>query len=161
MEVESELGKGTLFRVILPATAAAPPAEPARPSAPPTVSRRGRIFVVDDEPMIGMAIRRTLQREHEVVVLTSAREAHARLTASGEHFDIILCDVMMPEMSGMELHQALASHQPELAERFVFLTGGAFTTNARAFLSRVSNRRLEKPFSSQELRGLVQSLLAS
>jgi FixJ family two-component response regulator len=68
---------------------------------------------------------------------------------------------MMPEMSGMDLHQELASHSPELAERFVFLTGGAFTTNARAFLSSVSNLRLEKPFSSQELRGLVQSLLAS
>jgi CheY-like chemotaxis protein/anti-sigma regulatory factor (Ser/Thr protein kinase) len=161
MEVESEVGRGTLFRVILPAaTSAVLPVEPARPTLAPAVSRRGRILVVDDEPMIGMAIRRTLQREHEVVVLTSAREAHARLTG-GERFDVILCDVMMPEMSGMDLHQELESHAPELAERFVFLTGGAFTTNARAFLSRVSNHRLEKPFSSQELRGLVQLLLVS
>jgi PAS domain S-box-containing protein len=161
MEVESEVGKGSTFRVILPAaTPVELPVEAPRPTLEPVGSRRGRILVVDDEPMIGVAIRRTLQREHEVVVLTSAREAHARLTG-GEHFDVILCDVMMPEMSGMDLHQELASHSPELAERFVFLTGGAFTSNARAFLSSVSNRRLEKPFSSQELRGVVQALLAS
>jgi PAS domain S-box-containing protein len=161
MEVESEVGKGTTFRVVLPAAPTASlPVEAPAPSLAPAASRRGRILVVDDEPMIGMAIRRTLQREHEVVVLTSAREAHARLTG-GERFDVILCDVMMPEMSGMDLHQELTSQAPELAERFVFLTGGAFTSNARAFLGSVRNHRLEKPFSSQELRGLVQSLLAS
>ncbi|HEX8437444.1 response regulator [Archangium sp.] len=160
MEVASEVGKGTTFRVILPATSAALPTEVPRPSPTPAVSRRGRVLVVDDEPMVGVAIRRTLQRDHEVVVLTSAREAQARLTA-GEGFDVILCDVMMPEMSGMDLHEELTSHSPELAERFVFLTGGAFTSSARAFLSRVSNPRLEKPFSSQELRELVQSLVTS
>jgi PAS domain S-box-containing protein len=161
MEVESEVGKGSTFRVILRAAAAAVrPGEPPKEAVVPAASRRGRILVVDDEPMIGMAIRRTLQREHEVITLTSAREAQARLT-SGERFDIILCDLMMPEMSGMELHQAVANHSPGLAGRMVFLTGGAFTANARAFLSHVPNHRVEKPFSTQELRGLVQSLLAA
>ncbi len=161
MEVESEVGKGSTFRVILRATTTAVrPSEPPKEAVVSTASRRGRILVVDDEPMIGMAIRRTLQREHEVVALTSAREAQARLT-SGEPFDLILCDLMMPEMSGMELHQAVANHSPGLAGRMVFLTGGAFTANARAFLSHVPNHRVEKPFSTQELRGLVQSLLAA
>ncbi|MFY0529004.1 response regulator [Archangium gephyra] len=160
MEVESEVGKGSTFRVILRATTAARPSEPPKEAVVSAAARRGRILVVDDEPMIGMAIRRTLQREHEVVALTSAREAQARLT-SGEPFDLILCDLMMPEMSGMELHQAVADHSPGLAGRMVFLTGGAFTANARAFLSHVPNHRVEKPFSTQELRGLVQSLLAA
>jgi PAS domain S-box-containing protein len=159
MEVESELGRGSTFRVILRAATAAHPGAPPREGVALAASRRGRILVVDDEPMIGMAIRRTLQREHEVVTLTSAREAQERLTG-GEHFDVILCDLMMPEMSGMELHQALASHSPGLAGRMVFLTGGAFTASARAFLDLVPNPRVEKPFSSQALRGLVQSLLA-
>ena len=160
MEVESEVGKGSTFRVILRATTAARPSEPPKEAVVSAAARRGRILVVDDEPMIGMAIRRTLQREHEVVALTSAREAQARLT-SGEPFDLILCDLMMPEMSGMELHQAVADHSPGLAGRMVFLTGGAFTANARAFLNHVPNHRVEKPFSTQELRGLVQSLLAA
>ena len=160
MEVESEVGKGSTFRVILRATTAVRSSEPPKEAVVSAASRRGRILVVDDEPMIGMAIRRTLQREHEVIALTSAREAQARLT-SGEAFDIILCDLMMPEMSGMDLHQAVANHSPGLAGRMVFLTGGAFTANARAFLSHVPNHRVEKPFSTQELRGLVQSLLAA
>ncbi|MCY1081418.1 response regulator [Archangium lansingense] len=160
MEVESEVGKGSTFRVILRAANTARPSEAPQEAAVSAAPRRGRILVVDDEPMIGMAIRRTLQREHEVITLTSAREAQARLI-SGERFDIILCDLMMPEMSGMELHQAVANHSPGLAGKMVFLTGGAFTANAHAFLNHVPNRRVEKPFSTQELRGLVQSLLAS
>ncbi|HSP78104.1 MAG TPA: response regulator [Myxococcaceae bacterium] len=159
MEVESEQGRGSTFRVILPAAtssqrAATPPAAPVRSVAP----RRGRLLVVDDEPMIGMAIRRMLQREHEVVALTSAREALARILG-GEHFDVILCDVMMPEMSGMELHEELTRCAPGLADRMVFLTGGAFTPQAREFLARVKNPQREKPFSSQELRELVHGLL--
>ncbi|MFE8601965.1 response regulator [Archangium violaceum] len=160
MEVESEVGKGSTFRVILRAANVVRPSEAPKEAVASPVSRRGRILVVDDEPMIGMAIRRTLQREHEVIALTSAREAQARLT-SGERFDLILCDLMMPEMTGMELHQAIASHSPGLAGRMVFLTGGAFTANARDFLNQVPNHRVEKPFSTQELRGLVQSLLAA
>ncbi|QRO01671.1 response regulator [Archangium violaceum] len=166
MEVESEVGKGSTFRVILrAATTEAPPPAPSHPAqesrtAPvaPEAPRRGRLLVVDDEPMLGVSIRRTLQREHDVVTLTSAREACARLLG-GEHFDVILCDIMMPEMSGMELHQELEHRAPELARRMVFLTGGAFTPNARAFLERVGNPRVEKPFCAQELRELVQSLV--
>ncbi|PTL84701.1 response regulator [Vitiosangium sp. GDMCC 1.1324] len=160
MSVESRIGKGSTFRVILKAATAARPAEASRPQEEPTAARRGRILVVDDEPMIGVAIRRTLQREHEVLTLTSAKEAHARLLG-GEHFDVILCDVMMPEMSGVELHQAIASCSPELAARMVFLTGGAFTPNARAFLAEVKNHRVDKPFSSDELRELMRTLLGS
>ncbi|ATB27875.1 response regulator [Melittangium boletus] len=126
--------------------------------ASPGEPLRGRILVVDDEPQIGGAIRRTLRREHEVVTLTSAREAYARLR-DGERFDLVLSDVMMPEMSGVELHQELSRLSPDLAARMVFLTGGAFTPYARSFLSDVENPRLEKPFSSEALRDLVQTLI--
>jgi PAS domain S-box-containing protein len=160
IEVESEVGKGSTFRVVLRAVTAEHPVELTQTLSVQEASRRGRILVVDDEPMIAVAIRRTLQREHEVVTLTSAREAHARLTG-GERFDVIVCDVMMPEMSGMDLHEELVRHSPELAGRMVFMTGGAFTPNTRAFLNHVGNRRIEKPFSSKQLRALVQSVLAT
>jgi nitrogen-specific signal transduction histidine kinase len=162
MEVRSEVGKGSTFRVLLRTAARASVSPVEQPVAPVSAgaARRARILVVDDEPMIGMAIRRTLQREHEVVTLTSAREAQERLTR-GECFDLILCDVMMPEMSGMDLHQELSRHLPELTERVVFLSGGAFTASASAFLNRGDIRRLDKPFTSNELRELVRTLLAS
>jgi PAS domain S-box-containing protein len=159
MGVESRVGKGSTFWVLLKATHEARVPSSAALPAVKAEARRGRILVVDDEPMIGQAIRRTLQQEHEVISLTSAREASERLLG-GERFDLILCDVMMPEMSGVDLHQVLSSRAPELAERMVFLSGGAFTPVAREFLGRVRNRRMDKPFSSQELRELVRALLA-
>ncbi|EPX60350.1 hypothetical protein D187_001837 [Cystobacter fuscus DSM 2262] len=160
MGVESREGHGSTFWLLLDAISpeARVEASPAPAEAAPA-ARKGRVLVVDDEPMIGTAIRRTLQREHEVVTLTSAREAFARLM-SGEHFDVILCDVMMPEMSGVDLHQQLAQHLPALAEQLIFLSGGAFTPKAREFLAQVGNRRVDKPFSARELRDMVQSVLA-
>ncbi|SEU23438.1 PAS domain S-box-containing protein [Stigmatella erecta] len=158
MELESGPGRGRVFRLLLPV-----PERQAVLSPPPVplggVPRRGRILIVDDERMVGVAIRRALQREHEVVVMTEAREALERL-AAGDPFDIILCDMMMPEMSGMELYEELSRVAPQVAGRMVFLTGGAFTPRAREFLGRVGNPCMEKPFLPEELRQLVQSLLA-
>jgi PAS domain S-box-containing protein len=161
LELESEVGRGSVFRIILPSVAPSnltvlPPPVPELSSG---TSRRGRILIVDDEPLVSQAIRRALQREHEVMALTSAREAHARLTR-GEQFDLILCDIMMPEMSGIDLHEALASALPALADRMVFLTGGAFTPRAREFLSQIKNPCVEKPFLPRDLQALVRSLLS-
>ncbi|HYO64716.1 MAG TPA: ATP-binding protein, partial [Archangium sp.] len=161
MEVRSEVGRGSTFRVILRAATGSCPGESSQRSVAPAAParRRGRLLVVDDEPLVGVAIRRTLQREHEVVTLTSAREARERLLR-GECFDVILCDLMMPEMSGMDLHGELAHHLPHVAGRMLFLSGGAFTPEARAFLSRLGDRYVEKPFSPEKLRERVQALLA-
>jgi PAS domain S-box-containing protein len=158
MEVESTVGQGSVFRVILPIAPTEAPV--AQPPAPPEVpaARRGRILSVDDEPMIGAAITRALRQEHDVLALASAREAQARILR-GERFDVILCDLMMPEMSGMELYEEIQRAAPEQAERMVFLTGGAFTPRARAFLSQVKNRCMEKPFTPAELRELLRSMV--
>jgi len=154
LEVESEVGKGSVFRVVLPPAKSGAPA-PKRPSLPPLVkSRRGRVLVVDDEPMIATAIGRTLAFDHEVVVSGDAAEALERIL-SGERFDVLLCDLMMPQMTGMDLHAALAENAPDQAERMIFLSGGAFTAAARAFLDEVPNQRLEKPFDTRQLSALV------
>jgi CheY-like chemotaxis protein len=92
--------------------------------------------------------------------LTSPSEALERLL-DGEWFDAILCDVMMPEMSGIELYQELQKTLPHYVERVVFVTGGAFTPNARAFLDRVPNERMEKPVNTLDLRALVQRFARS
>jgi CheY-like chemotaxis protein len=152
--VESQVGKGTTFRVILPAVGPTEIPEQARAHASAQVARRARVLVVDDEPMIGGAIRRTLVKEHDVVIATSAAEALG-LVRAGESFDVIFCDLMMPQMTGMELHAELRKVHPASADRVIFLTGGAFTPPARAFLDEVPNQRVEKPFDPQHLRALV------
>ena len=77
----------------------------------------------------------------------------------GERFDVILCDLMMPQMTGMDLHRALSEQIPEQAGRMVLLTGGAFTPGAVSFLDRVPNRRLDKPFDPARLRAAVRELI--
>jgi signal transduction histidine kinase len=156
--VRSELGKGSSFRVLLPIARHVDQETPT--SAPLVVHspRRGRILIVDDEPMVQSSVLRMLGRDHEVIAEARAQEALQRLLA-GEEFDVILCDLMMPHMTGMDLHAELARALPRAADRIVFMTAGAFTPTAREFLGEVANPRLEKPFDARSLRSLVQSLL--
>jgi PAS domain S-box-containing protein len=159
MEIESTPGKGTLVRVILPAATA--PVSTGEPGSGGTViaaPRRARVLVVDDEEMIGQLLRRALESEHEVEVEASGRKAVARI-AAGERFDVVLCDLMMPEVSGMEVHREVTKLQPRLAADFVFMSGGAFTPEARAFLDRVPNARIDKPFDLLDLRNAVNARL--
>jgi PAS domain S-box-containing protein len=155
IDVESQPGRGSAFRVTLAsAPSGAQPHTPAPAPALPPSEARGRVLVIDDDPALLNAIGLVLGEDHEVEALTSARRALALLSA-GERYDAIVCDVMMPEMSGADFHSALASVHPELATEVIFLTGGAFTLHAREFLDRVPNPRLDKPFDSNSLRALV------
>ena len=161
IQVESELGKGTTFRVVLPAVKSdVAPARPAVITKPPTSERRGRILVVDDEPMLASAIRRVLSSQHDVETTTRAEDALERLRAGGS-FDVIFSDLMMPQVTGMELYARICQEFPEQAPRVVFLTGGAFTQAARDFLARVTNRTLEKPIDRHGLLALVSERVRS
>ncbi len=119
--------------------------------------RKGHILVVDDEPLVGRLVERALVRDHHVTVVISGRAGLERINA-GERFDLILCDLMMPDLTGMDLHERLTTLAPDQAERMVFLTGGAFTQRARAFLRGRSF--LEKPFDLSALEALVRERLA-
>jgi two-component system cell cycle sensor histidine kinase/response regulator CckA len=155
IEVESQLGRGSTFRVTLASSADAAlqrsaEAAPAEADCAP----RARVLVIDDDPAVGTALKLVLAEEHEVEVLTNARHALDRLR-NGERFGVILCDLMMPELSGMDFHRELALSNPELAAGIIFLTGGAFTLGAREFLDRIPNPRLGKPFNWSDLRALI------
>jgi signal transduction histidine kinase/ActR/RegA family two-component response regulator len=159
---ESEVGKGSTFRVELMAAvrtiganAVAHVSGEGQP-APSKPSMRGRVMVVDDEPIVCFSLERLLSTEGEVVALTSASQALALIRA-GERFDVILCDLMMPEMDAPILYEEIRRISPSQAERMVFVTGGAFTVRAREFLESVSNPRLGKPFDVEALVELVRS----
>ncbi|MEY4510180.1 MAG: hypothetical protein RLZZ450_2302 [Pseudomonadota bacterium] len=158
ISVDTEMGRGTEFRVVLPPCLDVPVDLPAVRSIDRANTRRGRVLVVDDEPMITQVVRRTLTKEHDVFTLDNAEDAYARIDA-GERFDVILCDLLMPQRSGMDFHGQLARSYPEQAQRMVFFTGGAFTPRAREFLESVHNHRLEKPIDGTELRALINSLV--
>ena len=102
-------------------------------------------------------LSRLLASEHDVEVRTSGKEALELLLGDAE-FDLVLCDLLMPGVSGMELFEQLQAQRPELAERVVFMTGGAFTPRASEFISRVPNARIEKPFDLKRVRRLVMDL---
>jgi len=163
IEVQSEVGRGSVFRVLLPAAPeneAVAAAAPARTAPAQPVGRRGRVLVIDDEPLVGTSIRHALASEHDVSVTTAARQALDEIQA-GDRFDLILCDLMMPELSGVEFYQELSQLAPSQLERVVFLTGGAFTGAAEEFLARVSNPCLEKPFDVPFLVGMVRERIAA
>jgi CheY-like chemotaxis protein/anti-sigma regulatory factor (Ser/Thr protein kinase) len=158
--VSSAPGQGTHIRVTLPA--ATP--RPSKPAPAPRTRLRGephaRVLLVDDEPSLGRTVQLLLQPEHDVVTVVHAREAIALLD-KGERFDVILCDLMMPEMSGMHFHAHIASSSPALLERIVFLTGGAFTEETRTFLAGLPNAIVEKPFSEASLRDAISRALTA
>ncbi|GMV38683.1 MAG: hypothetical protein AMXMBFR64_03990 [Myxococcales bacterium] len=122
------------------------------------MGERARILVIDDEPFIGRVVARSLSGDHDVTVSSSGGEALSVLR-TGQSFDLILCDLMMPGMTGMDLFEAIEAEWPAMVDRVVFLTGGAFTARARTFLSGRQGRLIDKPFTSDDLRGYVGSAL--
>lgn len=160
IEAEALPGTGLLLRTAIPCvplhrlteptTASTPPS-----SMPPALQGKARVLVVDDDPGVGRALRLMLEDEHEVKSLVRPREALQELL-SDSSYDLIFCDLMMPELSGMDIYQVLRFNRPGYESRIVFMTGGAFTPSARRFLEQVPNQRIEKPFNLRSLRRLVQ-----
>ena len=120
-------------------------------------AERGRILVVDDEERLAATMKLALSPSHDVDIATSGDGAIAKLRA--KDYDVILCDLLLPDISGPEIFEAMRSLRPELLERFVFLTGGAFGDRARSFLQEVPNPRLEKPFDLGTLEALIAERL--
>jgi PAS domain S-box-containing protein len=158
IEVDSAIGRGTEVRVSLPAADGRPG---RRSDVVPARSTRTRahVLVIDDEAIVGAFVRRAIGGTHDISVVLGGREALDKILA-GERFDLVLCDLMMPQMSGMDLYEEVRKVAPVLADRFVFMTGGAFAPKARAILEAVPNPRLEKPFDPATLKAVVEKIVA-
>lgn len=120
--------------------------------------RRGHVLIVDDEAFIIAALRRLLGTEHEVTAVMSAFDAIA-LFERGRRFHVILCDLRMPGMSGIDFYEKLGTLAPDMINRIVFFSGATFSSELRQFFDRVPNRLLEKPFDPGAVRSLVRTFV--
>jgi two-component system, cell cycle sensor histidine kinase and response regulator CckA len=161
IEVTSEVGQGTSVRVLLRRAGAHQtqelPVTSSEPEPSPSWKPSGNVLIVEAEGAMGRTLPRVLSH-HRVHTVGSAREALA-LIRDGHAVDVILCDLMMPDMTGMDFHDELASSHPHLVPRIVFVSGGAFTPRARDFLSTTTNRHLDKPIDAASLRRLVDDMM--
>jgi PAS domain S-box-containing protein len=157
LSFERPSDRGTVFRVLLqrPTSSANTELATSRQLLP---TRRGRVLIVDDEPAFARTFKRVLAGEHDVSISHSASGA-LEAFAAGQRFDVVLCDLMMPQVTGMDFFAALAGIDAEQARRVVFMTGGAFTSKARDFLASVPNQSFEKPLDLESLRAIVRSLV--
>jgi PAS domain S-box-containing protein len=151
IEVESRPLHGTLVRVYLPSCASLD--APSR-----STQERKRLLLVDDERAVAESLRHALEDTFEVQTASSARDARALLDA-GRTFDAVLCDLTMPEETGAEFYEYARAHYPELAKRFVFMSGGVFNPSMLTFLEHSGCAHVEKPFSLEYLRVLITQLI--
>jgi PAS domain S-box-containing protein len=160
MSVQSQPGQGTVFSVELPVESGGSamsdfPGDDAHSS---NSARTATILVIDDEPGIASALVHVLSRSgHTVETAANGRLALAKLAERA--FDLILCDLRMPELDGPGFYQELARHYPQLLPRIIFLTGDTLSPEARAFLEKVGGARLHKPFRAAQVRQIVHQAL--
>jgi signal transduction histidine kinase/ActR/RegA family two-component response regulator len=143
LEVEAPEGGGTRFTLRLPLHG-------ERTRVPIT---RLRVLVVDDDDAMQRMMRRVLS-SFTVEVCDDGPAALSRLAEAS--WDVVVCDLHLRTMTGMDLYHRVIERWPELTSRFVFLTGGATTPAARAFVAARADVVIEKPFSVDELRELIQ-----
>lgn len=160
VSVRSASGEGTVFSVTLPVTQPPAVSPSAAPSSRRTAASRARIIVIDDERPVAAMLERLLAPAHDVEVFTSGAEAHARLMQPPA-VDLVLCDLLMPGMTGMDLYRALEREQPGMEKKIIFMTGGAFTTRAAEFLRSIDNVHVQKPFDVEKVLDLVAKAATS
>lgn len=163
LEVVSSPEQGTTFTVKLPIadqpeTASTPPADSERPGHRSlTENGRLRCLVIDDEEVIVGLVKRILEREgHEV---EGAADGEQALDLIGRRrYDLLVCDVKMPRMSGDAFYRALERRAPHLRDRLIFLTGDVVNWETRQFLNSIPHYALQKPFRAEELLAIVREL---
>jgi signal transduction histidine kinase len=155
ISVVSDIAVGSTFRVLIPIGEANHAVEtPTKLQSIPDAARVPRVLIIDDEPQVAAVLKR-MSGCAESTILNGGREA-LELLEKDYDFDLVFCDLMMSEMSGMELFRLVEEFAPHLSDRFVFVTGGAFTTSINRFLDSVPNRCVLKPFNGGEICRIVQ-----
>jgi PAS domain S-box-containing protein len=146
--------QGATFRIWLPS---GKPIAEREPVLAPAQQQRRKILVVDDEVQVAKSLRRTLSADHDVILTLDGTEALRHVRARTD-FDCVLCDVAMPIMSGVDLHDVVTNEAPELAERFVFLTGGVAIPELRERLEASGRPVIDKPVDRTTLLTALENV---
>ena len=112
-------------------------------------------MLIDDEALIGRVVQAALRREDDVTWFAHGEEAIAAL-AAGQSYDLILCDLSMPDIGGPDLFRMIQERWPALASLVVFMTGGAFTPALQSFVATTTQPVLAKPFTKDSLLKLAR-----
>ena len=119
---------------------------------------RRRVMLIDDDASLRRSLQRMLERVHDVFVADGGETALAELRRNPNHYDVILCDLMMPHMSGMQFYEHVVGDRPDLATRFIFMTGGAFSKRSSEFLAECARPILDKPFDLNTLSRAIEQV---
>ncbi len=150
--------RGARFVIVLPAAGRGDSSIPPMPSTPPRSIRSGvRVLVVEDEAPLARALAEEIGRAHDVAMVGGAPGALEALET--QRFDVILCDLRMPGMSGEAFYEKVASQSPDVAKRFVFMTGVGFGADVERFLADSGRPVLEKPFSAEDVLAVIQKVV--
>lgn len=155
--VTSREGEGTTFTVRLPHDTGLA-VGPATGRFDRTPMAGGRVLVIDDEPLVRQAFERTLRRYHDVVLANGGAAGLARLIED-QAFDVILCDMMMPDLDGPSIFRQVAIAHPTLAARMIFVTAGTFGEDADRFLRECEQPILQKPVHPEALLAAIDGLM--
>ncbi|MDF1565894.1 MAG: ATP-binding protein [Deltaproteobacteria bacterium] len=155
LRVETHLGEGSTFCVELPTGSETVVSSKDGPEAS-APARKARVLIIDDDVDFARAMTRLLAESCEVSVAVNGVEGLERLLAPEAHYDVVLCDLMMPVMNGMQMYRRLNEVAPDLAAKLVFVTGGATTEESGDFMASIPNVQLQKPFSMGRLLALIE-----
>jgi PAS domain S-box-containing protein len=149
LEYESEVGKGTSAKLMLPVRGVLKPSTRMGEKAASSTSNKLRILLVDDEESLLRALRRSLGRKHEVLTATSAQQAIDLLGDEGA-VDLVISDLMMPDMNGLQLYETVIAKHPHLKGRIVFMSGGIFVEQIDSYIAEHALKVISKPFGQEE-----------
>lgn len=149
--VRSEPMQGSTFELRLPKDTGLQPERSDRTSRHSWPGYRVRLLLVDDEPALLQAYRRMFANEFEVEVAASGAEALEVLQAD-QSFDLIICDVVMPDIDGIKFREALVEQMPQLVARTIFISGGPVDERHREFVKSLPEGIIEKPIDPTVLR---------
>lgn len=161
IHVHSEPQKGSQFETMIPRhTGLTVKPIQKSPQVVSTDQRQARVLLIDDESMLLKAMKRIMEPQHRVVLANSGKKA-LEIIREDAAFDVVLCDLMMPEMDGVVLYDEVRKIRPEFTKRFIFLTGGTFTDRTQKFAADTTNLFLEKPIEKEELFNAIHQIASS
>ena len=159
IEIKCPEEGGTIVNILLPISKDISELDHknTKPIAQASKCKKGRVLIIDDEAIVAKSLKRLLS-QHEVVLAQNGADA-LDILREDRAFDVIFCDLMMPDKTGMDVYEVLQASCPSLASKIVFMTGGAFSRRSKTFLDQVKNPHLEKPFDIQAVFSFIQKFV--